>query len=130
MSGTNTPLPPFDPICPMSTFPIQIGGKWTAMIVLCLESGPQRFGTLRRHLQPISAKVLTETLSTMQRDGLIRRHLVEDVDGCGVEYALTSLGRTILGLIEHVRQWTREHLNELLRLREIFDSTNQINSAS
>ncbi|MDQ7910625.1 helix-turn-helix domain-containing protein [Phytohabitans sp. ZYX-F-186] len=112
-TGTSAPLPPFDPICPSSVVPVQIGGKWTAMIVLCLEAGPRRFGELRRHLRPISAKVLAETLDAMERDGLTHRRPVDD----GVEYHLTPLGRTLLGLIEHVRTWARANLDELSRAR-------------
>lgn len=83
------------------------------MIVLCLEAGPRRFGELRRHLRPISAKVLAETLDAMERDGLARRQPVDE----GVEYHLTPLGRTLLGLIAHVRDWARANLDELSRAR-------------
>jgi DNA-binding HxlR family transcriptional regulator len=113
VDGTAAPLPAFDPICPSSAFPIQIGGKWTAMIVLCLEAGPRRFGELRRHLRPISAKVLAETLDAMERDGLARRQPLEE----GVEYQLTPLGRSLLGLIDHVRAWARVNSAELTRAR-------------
>lgn len=112
-------MPSFDPACPMSAFPIQIGGKWTAMIVLCLDTGPQRFGVLRRHLRPISAKVLTETLISMERDGLVRR---SPIAGGQVEYGLTSLGRTLLDVIEHARAWARNNLGDLSRAREMFDA--------
>ncbi|GLI00867.1 hypothetical protein Pa4123_61430 [Phytohabitans aurantiacus] len=122
--GTSSPLPSFDPICPTSAFPIQIGGKWTAMVVLCLEGGPRRFGVLRRHLRPISAKVLAETLAAMGRDGLVRRCLAEGDDG-GVEYELTSLGRSLLDVIEHARGWARCHLDELMRARAGFDQAGQ-----
>jgi DNA-binding HxlR family transcriptional regulator len=105
----------------MSAFPIQIGGKWTAMVVLCLESGPRRFGVLRRHLQPISTKVLTETLRAMGRDGPVRRCPVSGADDGGVEYELTPLGRTLLDVIEHARDWARNHLSELVRARDGFD---------
>ncbi|HEV2637791.1 MAG TPA: helix-turn-helix domain-containing protein [Actinocrinis sp.] len=117
------PLPRFDPICPTSVFPIQIGGKWTAMIVLCLHTGPRRFGVLRRHLSPISAKVLKESLTAMERDGLVLRRPFEGTDsvGGGVEYELTPLGLTLLGLIEQVRGWSRENLAELWSAREAFD---------
>lgn len=123
VSRTDSPLPPFDPVCPMATFPIQIGGKWTAMIVMCLQAGPRRFGVLRRHLRPISAKVLAETLLAMERDGLVRRRLIKSADDAGVEYELTPLGRTLIDLIENARTWARTHLNELSRAREDFDRT-------
>ncbi|MGW5557494.1 winged helix-turn-helix transcriptional regulator [Micromonospora sp. NPDC003944] len=91
------------------------------MIVLCLESGPRRFGVLRRHLRPISTKVLAETLTAMGRDGLVWRCPVEGADDGGVEYGLTPLGRTLLDVITHTRDWARTHLGELVRARDAFD---------
>lgn len=121
MNSSDGSLPTFDPVCPTSTFPIQIGGKWTAMIVVCLQAGPARFGALRRHLQPISAKVLAETLHATERDGLVRRLPIEDADDGGVEYALTALGGTLLDVIENARKWARNNFSELLRARAEFD---------
>lgn len=122
MTRPDTQLPTFDPACPMSSFPIRIGGKWTAMIVLSLEDAPQRFGVLRRHLRPVSAKVLAETLVAMERDGLLRRRSVGATDDQGVEYELTPLGRSLLGVIEHVRGWAREHLPEVMSARAVSDA--------
>ncbi|MEH1165280.1 helix-turn-helix domain-containing protein [Micromonospora sp. CPCC 205539] len=121
MTETVAALPTFDPACPMSAFPIQIGGKWTVMIVLCLDDGPRRFGVLRRHLRPISTKVLAETLTAMGRDGLVRRCPVEGADDGGVEYELTPLGRTLLTVIEQAREWARNHAGDLLRARATYD---------
>ncbi|MGA6209290.1 winged helix-turn-helix transcriptional regulator [Nocardia testacea] len=122
MTRPDTQLPTFDPACPMSSFPIRIGGKWTAMIVLSLEDAPQRFGVLRRHLRPVSAKVLAETLVAMERDGLVCRRPVGATDDQGVEYELTPLGRSLLGVIEHVRGWAREHLSEVMSARAVSDA--------
>jgi DNA-binding HxlR family transcriptional regulator len=126
VTRTDAPLPGFDPVCPMSAFPIHVGGKWTAMIVLCLEAGPRRFGILRHHLRPISAKVLAETLLAMERDGLVRRCPLAGADDGGVEYQLTALGRTLLDLIEHTRAWARDNIGELTRARDAFDSADAI----
>lgn len=105
----------------MSTFPIHVGGKWTAMIVLSLQAGPQRFGVLRRHLDPISAKVLSETMVAMERDGLVRRRPIPGAADGGVEYELTPLGRTLIDVIESARRWARDHLRELSDARSAFD---------
>jgi len=110
----------------MAAFPIQIGGKWTAMIVMCLQAGPRRFGVLRRHLRPISAKVLAETLLTLERDGLVHRRPIESADDGGIDYELTPLGSTLLDVIEQARAWARAHLDELSRSREDFDGTNVV----
>ena len=101
--------------------PFQIGDKWTGMVVLCLENGPRRFSELRVPLRTVTPKVLTETLRAMERDGLITRTTYDEKPP-RVEYALTSLGRSLLTLIEAARSWTREHMSELLAARESHDS--------
>lgn len=106
----------FDPMCPSSAMPFRIGDKWTAMVVLCLEHGPRRFGEIRVPLPAITAKVLTETLRAMQRDGLVLR-TAYPVNPPHVEYELTPLGRSLLTLIEAARSWSRDHLPALLSAR-------------
>ncbi|GAA1571321.1 helix-turn-helix domain-containing protein [Dactylosporangium maewongense] len=106
----------FDPVCPSGALPFQIGDKWTAMVVLCLEHGPRRFTELRVPLRAVTPKVLTETLRAMERDGLVVRTAYAE-NPPRVEYALTDLGRTLLTLIEAVRAWSAEHLPALLAAR-------------
>jgi DNA-binding HxlR family transcriptional regulator len=106
-------LPMFAAECPITGYPIQVGGRWGAMILLCLAARPRRFGVLRRHLAPVSAKVLAETLQSMQRDGFVRRHQVTGAPDRAVEYELSELGRSLLPVIDHARLWGRAHLGEL-----------------
>lgn len=103
------PLDPemFDPVCPSSALPVQIGDKWTAMVVLCLEAGPRRFSELKVPLRAVTPKVLTQTLRAMQRDGLVTR-TAYDENPPRVEYALTPLGRSLLTLIDAARAWSRD----------------------
>jgi DNA-binding HxlR family transcriptional regulator len=114
----NTRLDPemFDPVCPSDLSPIRIGDKWAGMIVRCLEHGPQRFSELRIPLRGITAKALTKSLRTLERDGLIRRtHL----DGARrVEYELTTLGRSLLEPMAAACAWAQDHWEELLDARE------------
>ena len=63
----------FDPICPSDLSPIRFGDKWAGMIIRCLEGGPRRFSELRVPLRGITAKVLTKSLRTLERDGLVAR---------------------------------------------------------
>ncbi|MDH2424046.1 helix-turn-helix domain-containing protein [Sphaerisporangium sp. TRM90804] len=113
------PLDPrmFDPVCPSSAMPIQIGDKWTAMIVLCLEGGRRRFNEIRVPLRGITPKVLTQTLRAMERDGLVTR-TAYDENPPRVEYELTELGRSLLTLIAAARAWSEHHLPALLEARE------------
>jgi DNA-binding HxlR family transcriptional regulator len=117
------PLDPemFDPICPSSALPVQIGDKWTGMVVLCLEGGRRRFNELRGPLRGITPKVLTQTLRAMERDGLVTR-TAYDENPPRVEYELTPLGRSLLTLIEAARAWSEDHLPALLRAREAHDA--------
>ena len=107
----------FDPVCPSSAMPFQIGDKWTAMIVLCLEGGPRRFTEIRVPLRTVTPKVLTQTLRAMERDGLLSRTAYAEIPP-RVEYELTPLGRSLLELIEAARAWSRTHLPALLAARE------------
>jgi DNA-binding HxlR family transcriptional regulator len=107
----------FDPVCPSSAMPFQIGDKWTAMVVLCLEGGRRRFTEIRAPLRRVTPKVLTQTLRAMERDGLVTRTAYAEIPP-RVEYELTPLGRSLLTLIAAVREWSRDNLPELLKARE------------
>ncbi|MFI5912602.1 winged helix-turn-helix transcriptional regulator [Dactylosporangium sp. NPDC051541] len=75
------PLPPdlFEPACPSSATPFQIGDKWAGMVLTCLRDGtPRRFNELRVPMRQVSAKVLSETLRALERDGMITRHAYEE----------------------------------------------------
>lgn len=106
-------LPVFAAECPITGYPIQISGRWGAMILLCLRARPRQFGVLRRHLPPVSAKVLAETLRSMERDGLVCRRPVAGAPDRAVEYELSELGRSLLPVIDHAQLWGRAHLAEL-----------------
>ncbi|WP_007509351.1 MULTISPECIES: winged helix-turn-helix transcriptional regulator [Pseudofrankia] len=114
--------PTFDPACPMSAFPVQIGDKWTAMVILCLEARPRRFTELKQNLGSVSAKVLTDTLRAMERDGLVSRSAFDE-NPPRVEYQLTALGRSLLQLVEAARNWARDNLDDLLSARRRHDDT-------
>lgn len=121
-------LPPlsadmFDPACPASGMPIRIGEKWAGLIVLCLADGPRRFSELKVPLRRVTPKVLTDTLRALERDGMITRTAYEEIPP-RVEYALTDLGRSLLGQIAACREWSMAHLPELLAARDAYDDAN------
>ena len=111
----------FDAACPSSVMPFQIGDKWTAMVVLCLEHGPRRFSELRIPLRTVTAKVLAETLRAMERDGLVVRDAYDE-NPPRVEYALTPLGRSLLTLIDAARAWCIDNMAALLAARAAYES--------
>jgi DNA-binding HxlR family transcriptional regulator len=105
------PLPPdlFDPACPSNVTPFQIGDKWAGMVLTCLRDGPRRFSELRVPLGRVSAKVLTETLRALERDGMITRTAYDEIPP-RVEYAITDLGRSLFPAMDACRLWATEHL--------------------
>lgn len=109
----------FDAACPTRLSPVRIGDKWGGMIILCLVDGPRRFSELRVPLHRVTAKVLTESLRALERDGLITR-TAYDENPPRVEYTLTPLGRTMLEPIEWCREWARDHLPEVVAAREAY----------
>ncbi|WP_104530829.1 winged helix-turn-helix transcriptional regulator [Wenjunlia vitaminophila] len=113
------PLDPemFDPVCPSDLSPIRIGDKWAGMIIRCLEDGPRRFSELRVPLRRVTAKVLTQSLRALERDGLVVRR-VRTGGVRHVEYELTPLGRSLLGPLDVACAWAEAHWEQLLDARE------------
>lgn len=97
-----------------------VGDKWTLLLVYTLGSGALRFSELRRRAQPISQKMLTQTLRGLERHGMVHRRVLPTAPP-QVEYALTSLGRTFLTAASVICGWTRDNLEELQAARERFD---------
>lgn len=107
----------FDPLCPSDLTPIRVGDKWAGMIIRCLEDGPRRFSELRVPLRGVTAKVLTQSLRALERDGFVAR-TVHRAPARHVEYELTALGRSLVGPLDIACAWTREHWDELIDARE------------
>ncbi|MBD9722507.1 MULTISPECIES: winged helix-turn-helix transcriptional regulator [Streptomyces] len=107
--------------CPSRTSLDRIAGKWRAMVVIALGTGRMRFGDLRATVGGISPKVLTDTLRSLERDGLVTRHAYPEIPP-RVEYELTALGRTLGAPLRALRHWAEEHIHEVLDAREAYDS--------
>ncbi|GAA2127743.1 winged helix-turn-helix transcriptional regulator [Actinomadura napierensis] len=107
--------------CPSRAALDRIADKWTALIVGALFEGTRRFSELRAEIDGISDKMLTQTLRSMERDGLVTRRVHPTVPP-KVEYRLTDLGRTLEEPLAAVRTWAEKHINEVERARLEFDS--------
>ena len=105
--------------CPSRVVLDRIGDRWTALIVGVLEDGPRRFSEIRDAMG-ITSKVLTQTLRTLERDGLITR-IAYDESPPRVEYQLTPLGLTLREPLAAIRDWAEAHLPEILAARESAD---------
>jgi DNA-binding HxlR family transcriptional regulator len=98
--------------CPSRVVLDRIADKWTALIIQVLANGTQRYAALRRQIEGISQKMLTQTLRSLERDGLVSRK-VHPVVPPKVEYSLTRLGRTLIDPLHTLCRWSERHLTEL-----------------
>jgi DNA-binding HxlR family transcriptional regulator len=107
--------------CPSRNVLDVLANKWTTLIVPVLRGGPVRFGELRRRLDGITQKSLTESLRRLERDGLVTRTQYPTIPP-RVEYALTDLGLRACDLLEGMRQWAEHNLHQVLEARARFDA--------
>lgn len=99
----------------------RIADKWTVMIVLRLSAaGTRRFGELRREIPGISQKMLTQTLRGLERDGLVIREVFPEVPA-RVQYSLTPLGQTLVGILGEIKHWSETHIEAVLAAQHAFD---------
>jgi DNA-binding HxlR family transcriptional regulator len=113
------PGPPYDvyaATCPTREALDRIADKWTALIVGMLAQRPHRFSALLRGIGGVSQKMLTQTLRSLERDGLVRR-VVKPTVPVTVEYSLTATGRTLVMPLEAIRTWAEQHIEEVLAAR-------------
>lgn len=97
-----------------------VGGKWRGTIIYCLSAGPLRFNTLRDALAPISSKVLSHELKSLERDGLVARVQYLEIPP-RVEYALTELGTSLVDIFDLVYAW-RSNMKSVIESRRVFDN--------
>nr|WP_041830786.1 helix-turn-helix domain-containing protein [Actinoplanes missouriensis] len=118
------PISSWDPYtrgCPSRDLLDQIGSKWAVLVLGELgRHGPCRFTQLRRQLAGVSEKMLTQTLRTLERDGLLRRTVYPEVP-IRVEYELTPLGQTLRGPLKALTEWSVQHIEDVLEAREEYD---------
>ncbi|MER6267941.1 helix-turn-helix domain-containing protein [Streptomyces sp900105755] len=110
----------FDPHCPTRQLLDRIGTKWTSMAVKTLaDAAPDevRFAELRRRMPGVSQKMLSVTLRSLTRDGLVARR-VEPTVPPRVFYRLTGLGLSLEAALAVLRTWAEEHMAEIERAHE------------
>jgi DNA-binding HxlR family transcriptional regulator len=111
----------FSSDCPSRALFDQIADKWSAMVLTVLSEGPHRFNVVRRRLEGVSQKALTQCLRRLERNGLITRRVVS-LSPVSVEYEITALGRTLQKLLSDLHQWTLDRLPDVDAAREAFDN--------
>ena len=115
-------LDPFDPDCPTRQILDRIADKWTVLIVVALQTGAKRFGELRREVGGISQKMLTQTLRSLERDGLVLRR-VKPSSPVSVEYELTQLGRSLVPALAGLTDWAVGAMPEIEGARSHYGSS-------
>lgn len=98
------------PACPVATTVGLIGSKWKLLILRNLFARPWRFNELKKDLDGISQKVLTDSLRSLEADGLITRTIYPEVPP-RVEYALSDLGESMRSIIASMEAWGIEYQN-------------------
>jgi DNA-binding HxlR family transcriptional regulator len=98
-----------------------LSSKWSVDVLLALGDGTRRYHELLEDLQPISEKVLTQTLRSMERDGLVARRVHAEVPP-RVEYALTSLGATLAPPLKALGSWSLAHGKRVEEARDRFEA--------
>jgi DNA-binding HxlR family transcriptional regulator len=107
--------------CPTRQVVNRIGDRWSLLVLFALEGGTLRFQELRRAVQGVSQKMLTQTLRLLERDGLVKREVFASVPP-HVEYSLTPLGRSLSGRIAAIREWAYANMSDIQDARSDFDA--------
>ena len=102
----------FNVDCPSQGILQLIGSKWSMLILCALRAGPRRTGELKRRLDGVSAKMLTQTLRELERHGIVEREDFAEVPP-RVEYRLSALGRSLASLVAEIEQWVTTHYTRM-----------------
>ncbi|MCA2215472.1 winged helix-turn-helix transcriptional regulator [Jidongwangia harbinensis] len=111
---------PYDAGCATRRILDRIGDRWTVLIVGVLGDGDARFSELRRRIDGVSQKMLTQTLRGLERDGLVRRTVYPEVP-VRVVYGLTEAGRTLLEPLRALQEWSIAHLGDVSASQAAYD---------
>ena len=116
--------PPWDVMkqqCPTRQVLTRIADKWTMLVITSLADEPVlRFSELRRRIEGVSQKMLTQTLRALERDGLIDRRVYPTVP-VTVEYRLTDLGSSLADAVAAIRTWAYSNMDEIASARGRYD---------
>ncbi|MEU7466993.1 helix-turn-helix domain-containing protein [Streptomyces sp. NPDC044984] len=107
--------------CPTNQLLDRISDKWVSLVVSALATGPMRYSDLGRKIAGVSPKMLTQTLRSLERDGLLTRTVTPSVP-VRVDYELTPLGASLSLLLTAVKDWAETHFDEVHRARDRYDA--------
>jgi DNA-binding HxlR family transcriptional regulator len=110
--------------CPARKLLDRISDKWVSLVLIAIAAGPQRYSDLNRTIAGVSQKMLTQTLRTMERDGLVTRAVTASVP-VRVDYGLTPLGGSLLPLMRSIKHWAESHIEEVETAQLTYDTRPQ-----
>jgi DNA-binding HxlR family transcriptional regulator len=111
----------YDRNCPSRQILDRIGDTWSVLVIGSLADGPRRYSQLAARIDGVSPKMLTQTLRGLERDGMISRTVFAEVPP-RVEYELTGLGRSLLGLVGDMNTWAEKHIGDVIGARDAYDT--------
>jgi DNA-binding HxlR family transcriptional regulator len=106
--------------CPSRQVLARISDKWVTLILVALADNALRYSDLGRIIAGVSQKMLTQTLRTLERDGLVTRTITASVP-VRVDYELTPLGESLMPAVNAVKAWAEEHIAEIEASRATYD---------
>lgn len=111
---------PYAGKCPTRQLLDRISDKWVVLVLSLLEDGPKRFSVLKREIDGISQKMLSQTLRALEQDGLLVRRAFPTVP-VTVEYELTALGRSLNVAMRPIVEWAIANMGRVLKARDSFE---------
>ena len=110
--------------CPTNQLLDRLSDKWVSLVVAALSTGPRRYSDLSRKIAGVSPKMLTQTVRSLERDGILTRTVTPSVP-VRVDYELTELGGSLAQLMTAVKAWAETHFDEVHEARERYDAGTQ-----
>jgi DNA-binding HxlR family transcriptional regulator len=120
---------PLPQMCASQVLLDDMSGKWVILTMAVLSRGASRFNQLKRALQGVTQKTLTQALRRLERSGMISRTVLE-TSPVSVEYAITPLGRTLAGPFSAIYRWTHAYRSEVEAAQRRFDARTRKTSAA
>ncbi|MGW1713742.1 winged helix-turn-helix transcriptional regulator [Streptomyces sp. NPDC002156] len=106
--------------CPYRLVMEHVTSRWGVLVLMELQERSYRFSELRRAIGGVSEKMLTQTLQTLERDGMVHRD-AKPVIPPRVDYSLTDLGREAAAQVSALAGWTKDRMQDVARAREAYD---------
>ncbi|MEW7105215.1 winged helix-turn-helix transcriptional regulator [Acinetobacter baumannii] len=110
----------FQQHCPARLFFEKIADKWVLLILNVLEEETQHFNLLKKNIQGISPKVLSQKLKMLERDGFIERK-IQDTSPIRVDYSLTPLGQNVAAMAYQLKEWAETNIEQVLAAQMTYD---------